>query len=129
TVQMTAGGTGISCVTGSPAMSNAVAITVAGALLAEVSIAQDLTAICPGDQVTFTATETHGGSAPVYQWYLNEVALVGEVSSTYLLTNPSEGDQVRVEMLPGGTGISCVPGDVVTSNVIDISFATETPEP
>ncbi|MCB9075800.1 MAG: hypothetical protein H6552_09715 [Chitinophagales bacterium] len=60
------------CLTGSPATSNEITMTVNPNLPASVSIAASpATTICAGTNVTFTATPTNGGTTPSYQWKLN----------------------------------------------------------
>ncbi|MBL0080328.1 MAG: choice-of-anchor J domain-containing protein [Bacteroidetes bacterium] len=70
------------CVTGSPATSNTITMTVNPSVAASVNIAPTATNICAGTNVTFTATPTNGGATPVYQWKLNGVN-VGTNSPTY----------------------------------------------
>ncbi len=49
--------------------------------------------ICAGQQVTFTAAITNGGSNPVYQWYINGSA-VGSNNSQYTTSSLNNGDIV-----------------------------------
>ena len=70
-------------------------ITVNPVLVPSVSIVSsdaDNT-ICAGTSVTFTATPTNGGAAPIYQWYLNG-APVGTGGTTYTTTGLVNGDIV-----------------------------------
>jgi len=61
-----------------------------------VSITSSATgAICPGNNVIFTATPT-SISSPTYQWYKNNAIIVGANASTYSTTTLSNNDQIQV---------------------------------
>ena len=81
------------CLTGSPATPNEVTMTVNAYVTASVSIASNATddTFCDGTNVTFTATPTNGGSAPVYQWKLNG-SNVGTNSATYSSSTLANSD-------------------------------------
>lgn len=87
---------------------------------ASVSIASSHTIICSGINVTFTATPTHGGSSPVYQWKLNG-GNVGSNSDTYSNNTLVNNDQVSCEMT---SNESCVVGSPATSNTVTIQVVT-----
>lgn len=53
--------------------------------------------VCVGDVLTFTANGLNGGTAPVYQWYVNNVAVAGANGTTYSDVL-NDGDIVTVEM-------------------------------
>jgi len=72
---------------------------------------------CTGASVTFTATPTNGGSAPVYQWKVNGVN-VGTNSTTYSSSTLASGDVVTCAMT---SNLSGVLGSPATSNAITIS--------
>jgi hypothetical protein len=118
TVQLTSNAT--PCLIGSPVTSNAVTMIVNPALTAGVSIAPDQNTVCPGTTVTFTATPTNGGTAPVYQWY-NGATAVGTNSATYAYT-PANGDVIKVVMTSNAT--PCLIGSPVTSNAVTIIVNT-----
>jgi gliding motility-associated-like protein len=77
--------------------SNVVAVQAQTPLRAAVALATPA-AQCAGTAFTFTPVPTNAGSAPTYQWYVNNVltASTGTFSSTTL----RDGDQVRVELAP-----------------------------
>ncbi|MBW8051557.1 MAG: PKD domain-containing protein [Cytophagales bacterium] len=103
----------LSCVTGSPATSNAVIITVTPSLPASVLIsASPNPPICAGDNVIFTATQTNGGT-PTYQWQVNGVN-VG-TDSSYSSSALNNGDSVTCIMT---STLTCATGSPATSNVV-----------
>jgi len=61
-------------------------------------------AICPGTNVTFTATPT-GISSPSYQWYKNGIAINGATASTYTTNSLTNNDVIKASV-----------GDVIVSN-------------
>ncbi len=124
TVVMTAGGNNIGCITGSPATSNAVAMTVSSNLTASVSITADQTSVCPGTPVTFTATATNGGTAPAYQWRVNGTNVAGATGVTFSSSTLANNDRISVLMTVGGTGTGCISGSPATSNVITMSVSS-----
>ncbi len=105
----------LTCISGSPATSNTVSVTVNAMQPVSVSIAADQANVCEGTAVTFTATPVNGGSA-AYQWYLNS-SPVGLDQPTYSFI-PVNGDQVYVVMT---SGLSCVSGSPATSGIITIT--------
>src|SRR5699024_7599436 len=62
---MTAGGSGASCVIGSPATSNT--INLSGVATTSVSIVADATTSGAGDAGSLEATRVSGGSVPILQ--------------------------------------------------------------
>jgi len=107
------------CVTGSPASSNVVTMTVGPNLLPGVSVsASPDSIICSGSCVTFTATPVSGGTAPTYQWMLNGGS-VGTNSSTYSNCSFTNGDHVSVVMTSNAT---CISGsNSPSSNVVTMT--------
>ena len=92
-------------------------ITVNASVPVSVSITSSASGnkICSGSSVTFTATATNGGTAPVYQWRLNGMN-VGANSNTYTNSSLSNGDSVSVLLI---SNIVCsVSSTVVSNNII-----------
>ena len=98
------------CATGSPATSAPVTMTVNPLLPVSVTIAADANPVCAGTTVTFTATPTNGGAAPVYQWKVNGVN-AGANSATYAYV-PVTGDVVTVDLTSNAV---CATGSPATS--------------
>ena len=106
----------LSCTTGNPATSNSITMVVNSNLPAGVTIAASSNPFCPGSSVTFTATPTNGGPAPVYQWKVNG-ANAGTNSPTFTY-NPANNDSVRCVMT---SNLSCVTGNPASSSEIIMS--------
>ena len=79
----------------------------------EVVITGD-TEVCQGDEVSLAATVTNGGTAPVYQWYLNEM-VVGDNTAGYSFY-PAQGDEVKLQVTSGQD--ICVTDTLVYSNTL-----------
>jgi len=112
------------CLTGSPATSNTITMTVNPNLPASVSISATATTICAGTSVTFTATPTNGGTTPSYQWYVGATP-VGTNSATYTTTTLANGNSVSVVMTSNAT--PCLTGSPATSNTITMTVNPNLP--
>lgn len=104
------------CVSGSPATSNAVTMTVNPILPVGISIQASSNPVVAGTSVTFTATPANGGSSPVYQWKVNG-SNVGSGSSSYTYI-PINGDVVSCILTSNAT---CVSGNPATSGSIGMT--------
>ncbi|NJN33116.1 MAG: T9SS type A sorting domain-containing protein [Saprospiraceae bacterium] len=67
--------------------------------------------IALGTRVTFTATPTHGGATPQYQWYLND----NPITTLRPLVN---GDRIRCVLT---TSLTCVTTTTANSNTITMT--------
>ncbi len=105
------------CITGNPATSNAITMTVDQLLPVSVSIGASATTVCAGTSVTFTATPVNGGASPAYQWKKNTVNISGATNSTYSYT-PANGDVITCELTSNAT---CISGNPATSNTITMT--------
>ncbi|HNY03299.1 MAG TPA: hypothetical protein PKG48_11955, partial [Bacteroidales bacterium] len=105
------------CVTGSPATSNIITMTVNPILAAGVTINASTTHVCVGSPVTFTATPANGGATPAYQWQVNAANATNATNDTYTYV-PANGDVVTCVMTSSET---CVSGSPATSNSITIT--------
>ena len=106
----------LTCITGNPATSNSITMVVNSNLPAGVTVAASSNPFCPGSSVTFTATPTNGGPAPVYQWKVNGVN-AGTNSPTFTY-NPANNDSVRCVMT---SNLGCVTNNPASSSEIIMS--------
>jgi len=98
--------------------SNAAIIIISPILVAGVSIVANPTGdICPGTNVTFTATPVNGGNSPAYQWKLNGTN-VGTNNNQYSNNSLVDSDIVSCVMVSNEL---CISGNPANSNTISIS--------
>ncbi|HEY8401659.1 MAG TPA: T9SS type A sorting domain-containing protein, partial [Cytophagaceae bacterium] len=107
-----------SCVTTTTAASNQIAVTVNSAIIPQISIAitSGANSICEGTNVTFTATATHGGTTPVYQWKVNGNN-VG-TGATFAISTLKDNDVITCELT---SSLECATQSTVVSNSIIMS--------
>jgi hypothetical protein len=91
--------TNASCATPATVTSVADTLHVNPVLAPSITVAANTSdTICAGTRVTFTASVTHEGPAPVYQWKKNN-NLVGTNSSTYSDSLLQHNDQITCTLL------------------------------
>ncbi|HET6242930.1 MAG: T9SS type A sorting domain-containing protein [Bacteroidetes bacterium] len=106
------------CVMGSPAMSAALTISVVSSITPTLGISTDANPACVGSLVTFTSSQTGGGTTPAYQWKLNG-SNVGTNSNTYSSSALNNGDEIECTMTSSS---SCATVSTVNSNTIVMSM-------
>lgn len=106
-------------VTGSPATSNSVTVTVNASVAPSVSISPSSNPACAGTNVTFTATPTNGGASPAYQWFNNGNTISGATSATYSSSSLANGNVITVELT---SDASCASPTTVTSTGITMNI-------
>jgi len=79
-------------------ISNIIAITVGGIPKPTISIASDVTSICPGDDVVFTSTVTNEGQSSIITWFVNSIAQV-QTGATYTAAGLSDGDEIKAKIV------------------------------
>ena len=109
------------CTLNNPATSNTITIIVTDKLPVSVSIVSDLTAVCEGEKVLFTATPVNGGINPAYAWFVNGVEIPGETGATFEYA-PQNGDRVTAQLT---SDISCATGNPALSNEIIIQVTDQ----
>ncbi len=111
-----------SCVTQPTAVSNIITMSVGSPVTPTISIAASSTNICSGTSASFTATVTNGGTAPSYQWKVNNInaGTNSPVFTTGLLQN---GDIIICNMLVDPT-LACVSSSNAASNQVIMTVTT-----
>ena len=109
-------------VTGSPATSNAITMTVNAITTPGISIAQTAGSnpTCPGLDLTFTATATNVGATPTYQWKVDGVN-AGTNSPTFTSSTITNGQIVSCDVTSSAL---CNTVSTATSNSITISVSS-----
>jgi hypothetical protein len=107
----------LSGVSGSPATSNAITMTINPIVIPTLSIATNNTTICSGSSVTFTATPANGGAMPAYDWKINGMP-AGGTGATYTTTTLANSDVVSCTMI---SDAACASPANVTSNSITMT--------
>jgi len=112
-----------SCVTGSPANSNTISLTVIQAVTVSVSLTADQTSICTGSTVTFTANPTNGGTTPQYVFNVNGTDQPVQASPVFTYP-PLNGNTFFVTLFNSET---CATGSPALSNSITITVSASLP--
>lgn len=109
-----------SCISGNPAISNSITMTVAPLNPVSVSVNASANNVCSGTSVTFTATPSNGGTSPTYQWFKNSTQISGATNVTYSYS-PVNGDAITCRLT---SSISCPSGNPATSNAVTMQVTT-----
>ncbi|WP_276503211.1 FG-GAP-like repeat-containing protein [Terrimonas pollutisoli] len=109
----------VGCVTGPSATSNTITISVTEAVTPTVNITTPSPTICAGANTTFTAVSVDGGTAPVYQWQVND-ANAGTNSSTFSSNSLPDQAQVKVIMTSNS---ACATSTTAISNIITVTIS------
>lgn len=86
---------------------------------------------CAGDSLTFTASGTHQGTAPTYDWFVNGVPAQSSSLATFTSTTLNDGDTVMVTITSSEmcvTSATANSGDTVIALISDpvAAFAQST---
>ena len=110
------------CVTGNPAGSNAITMSVIPNLPVSTSISASSNPVCEGTLVTYNASLVNGGVSPEYQWKVNDI-IVGSNAPVYSY-EPQNGDVITCTMT---SSITCVIGNPAISNSITMAVSPVLP--
>ncbi len=101
------------CVSGNPATSNPIIMTVNPKLPVSISIVASANPVDPGIPVTFTATPVNEGITPMYVWKVNGNG-EGPDSVSFVYV-PDNGDEICCVLF---SSESCITSNPATSNLI-----------
>lgn len=96
----------------STAGNDAVSITINPGIQVAVSIANDQVS-CAGELTTLQAVAVNGGTAPKFEWFVNNQAVAGNNTATLALTTLKPGDVVKVKLTSNIAG--CLTDSSATS--------------
>jgi hypothetical protein len=106
----------LSCTSGNPATSPAVAMTVNPVVPVSISIVASANPVDAGTQVTYTANPVNGGATPVYQWLVNGSNMgTNQATFTHI---PVNGDVVSCILT---SSEPCTSTNPATSNAITMT--------
>jgi hypothetical protein len=114
----------LTCALPATATSNSITILIGNNVAPAVTIATPTTNICVGANITFTATATNGGSAPVYQWKKNNINIPGANNATYTTNALINGDVISVSLT---SNAACANPATVNSNNLSITVSIAAP--
>jgi hypothetical protein len=100
---------------------NSDTITIAfGTVTPTASIAVTYGSIpsCDSTLITFTATPVNGGTAPTYQWFVNNAAVTGATNSFYTDQYLKNNDSIWCRVISNHACVTPGAGDTVWSNRI-----------
>ena len=101
------------CPTGNPATSNTIIYVVNPLLPVSCTITPSQDPVCPGTQVTYSATPVNGGTNPTFAWHVNGGPTVSTAGSyTYI---PVAGDVITCVVTSDAT---CISGNPATGSFI-----------
>ena len=107
-----------SCASPASANSNSIGITVNPVVTPSVTIVfSPAGTVCANSTVSFAATATNGGGAPIYQWYRNGSPVA--TGSSYSASSWTNGDQVYAILTSNAT---CATPSTATSNTVTLSI-------
>jgi len=106
------------CISGNPAVSNKVTVSIIKELPVSVSILPDKEVVCEGDTVNYMAVPVNGGTNPVFKWFVNGLEFTGATKQTFNYA-PKKGDEVYAVLT---SDIGCVSGNPATSNKVVINI-------
>jgi hypothetical protein len=117
------------CSPSTQATSDPITMTVNPNIPVGVSItASQEFPVCPGTQVTFTATLVNGGTAPSFQWYKDGIIITGETGQTYTPNALVWGDAYAITCkLTSSLTVPCIENNPATSTAISVSVKPPPP--
>ncbi|HRG59586.1 MAG TPA: gliding motility-associated C-terminal domain-containing protein [Bacteroidia bacterium] len=83
-----------------------------------ITIAANITTICSGQSVDFTATPNSSNTGDIIQWFINGTAVTGGTGLLFSSNTLNNNDQITAVFTPSS---SCLSGQTATSNIILIT--------
>jgi len=114
------------CATSTTATSNNILVGIRALVTPTVTISTFITTVCTNNSVTFNATVTNAGSAPVYQWKVDG-ANVSINQNFYTTTTLTNGQVVTCVITRDNSG--CLTSTTATSNSIMMTVGSRPAQP
>ncbi|MEM9823260.1 MAG: immunoglobulin domain-containing protein [Bacteroidota bacterium] len=112
----------LTCTSSSSVNSGSVLVNILPYLNVAVNIEASTLSACEGEPIGFTATGSHPGDDPIYEWFLNG-APVDQLGPHWETTNLLEGDLVTCVL---HSSLPCLNANAVASNPIQMQACTST---
>jgi gliding motility-associated-like protein len=109
----------LTCLNANNIVSNSTTLTILPPLVANITITASANNICSNTAVTFTATTTNAGNAPVFQWKING-SNVGTNNNIFTSNVLQNNDVVSCTLL---SNLACVSSTPVVSNNITMAVS------
>jgi hypothetical protein len=109
------------CLTNNNVVSNALTMNVTPTVYPDMHIYVVENHLCSGMPVHFVGTPTEEGTAPIYQWKVNNINM-GSTSTNFTYT-PNDGDQVICELTSNAV---CASPPYVLSNMVPMTVVVST---
>ncbi len=111
------------CANPMEATSNTITMLVVPLIYPSITISPSVNPVCPGQEVTLSATTSFGGTTPTYIWFVNGEERGTTASLTII---PQEGDRVWCEFI---SSLDCAEPELVLSDTVLFNLrSTITPE-
>ena len=107
------------CISGNPATSNPIIMTVNPLLPVSISIVASANPVVQGTPVTFTSTPVNEGTTPMFIWKVNGGEISGADSSSFVYI-PQNGDLVSCALISSEL---CTSSNPAISNQITMSVS------
>jgi PKD repeat protein len=107
------------CVTGSPATSNGITMTVSSGGAPTISVANitGSNTICSGDVLILSSTVTNGGPTPSFVWKRNGTTMVGETNDSLMALIVNDQDVFSSVVTASGCGSGSATSNLLTITV------------
>jgi hypothetical protein len=93
-------------------------IPVTDTLAPSIAISTPTQTVCEGESSVITAIPTHGGNAPLFQWFLDGVQMQSDTSGIFILSASPGTHQIACQMV---SSEHCINGETAISNVIEVT--------
>jgi len=112
-------------VNGQNLTSQSASLTIMPIVVPAVSVVADDLEVCMGEDVTFIATPTNGGTSgsPFYIWQVNGTNVEGENTATFILENANGNENVQVTMISTET---CAQPSSAFSEILMVTTTSDT---
>lgn len=119
---------GGTCLSATTALSNTLTMNVTSGVIPTITITASAASVCIGEPLTFNASITNGGTAPLYQWKVNG-SNAGANNSAFTSSALRDGDIVTCMLTSNSACAGNVPvsSNEVVAKIVDCSCLPDIP--